>query len=211
MAKITQILKETYTILDKQYPKDIHFLEKREPFQFLITVILSAQTTDEIANKVSSKLFEKYPTAQALAIANIEDIKTIIYSTGFYNSKAQHITDCAKVICEKHDGVVPTSMEELTSLPGVGRKTANCLRSNILGLPGIIVDTHFSRVISRLLALKSREPVVVEKIISEKLPQEMWSRFSMTVNAHGRNICHSQKPQCENCPLTHLCLFYKAK
>ncbi len=101
MTKITQILEETYIILNKHYPKDIYFLEKRDSFQFLISVILSAQTTDKIANKVSTKLFEEYPTAQALASANIEDIKAIIYSTGFYNSKAQHIIDCAKTTCEK--------------------------------------------------------------------------------------------------------------
>ncbi len=211
MAKNTQILEEAYIVLDKQYPKEIQFLEKRNPFQFLITVILSAQTTDAIAGKVSKELFEKYPNAQDLSVANPEDIKAIIYSTGFYNSKAQHIIDCAKTICEKYEGIVPTSMAELTSLPGVGRKTANCLRSNILGLPGIIVDTHFSRVVSRLLELKSRDPVMIEKTVSENLSQEMWSRFSMTVNAHGRNICHSQKPQCVNCPLTHLCMFYQAK
>jgi len=203
---IPLILNTTSNILDTLYPKDIQFLNETDPFKFLICVILSAQTTDATVNKVAPQLFATYPNAQALSNANIEEVKEIIHSTGFFNSKAKHIIDCSKKICGNHNGEVPSSMEELTKLPGVGRKTANCLRSNILGLPGVVVDTHFSRVIARLLALNSREPVFIENIVRDNLPEDKWSRFSMTANAHGRDICHSFRPDCENCPLSQYCL-----
>lgn len=211
MPQYDFLLNEAYDILDAKYPKDIRFLDKRNPFQFLVSVILSAQTTDETVNRVAPVLFASYPNASALASADMEDVKSIIHSTGFFNSKAKHIIDCSKAICEKYNGIVPSSMEDLVSLPGVGRKTANCLRSNVLGLPGIVVDTHFSRVVSRLLGLSTREPLKIERIVADNLPQDRWSRFSMTANSHGRDVCHSAKPQCNACPLASLCSYNHAK
>ncbi len=211
MPQYDFLLNEAYDILDAKYPKDIRFLDERNPFQFLVSVILSAQTTDETVNRVAHVLFASYPNASALASADMEDVKSIIHSTGFFNSKAKHIIDCSKAICEKYNGIVPSSMEDLVSLPGVGRKTANCLRSNVLGLPGIVVDTHFSRVVSRLLGLSTREPLKIERIVADNLPQDRWSRFSMTANSLGRDVCHSAKPQCNACPLASLCSYNHAK
>ncbi|MCF0238753.1 MAG: endonuclease III [Sphaerochaetaceae bacterium] len=196
---------EVSDILDKTSPKEITFLEERNPFQFLICVILSAQTTDERVNMVAPTLFSKYPTPEALAEANVEDVKEIIRTIGFYNNKSKNIIGCAQVIVEKFNGVVPQKMDDLLTLPGVGRKTANCLRSNILGLPGIVVDTHFSRVVERVWALGTRDPLKVEDFVCKNLPSDRWSRFSMTVNLHGRRVCHPAKPQCNNCPLSQYC------
>ena len=198
-------IRQIHDVLDKESPADISFLRKHGPFQFLISVILSAQTTDERVNQVTPELFASYPDARSLAKADLEDVKRIIHPTGFYNAKARHIIDCAKAIVENYNGEVPTNMEELLTLPGVGRKTANCLRSSVLGLPGIVVDTHFSRVINRLFALGTRDPLIVEDFVCSNLDPEKWNRFSMTVNLHGRNICHASGQECSICPLRDYC------
>lgn len=198
-------IEQIHNILDCGYPQDISFLERRDPFQYLISVILSAQTTDERVNQVTPRLFSEYPDAPALARADIENVKAIIHATGFYNSKAKHITECAKAITEDFNEVVPQDMENLLRLPGVGRKTANCLRANVFGLPGIVVDTHFSRVVNRVFGLGTRDPQIVEDYVARNLSSQLWTRFSMTANLHGRNICHSQKPQCRDCCICHLC------
>ncbi len=196
---------KVHGILDSISPPDISFLKKRDPFQFLVSVILSAQTTDERVNMVTPELFSSYPGSKELAEADIEDVKRIIHATGFFNSKARHIIDCAGAIEDNYGGVVPTEMEDLLSLPGVGRKTANCLRSNVYGLPGIVVDTHFSRVVNRVFGLGTREPKTVEDFVCENLPKDQWNRFSMTANLFGRTTCHSQGPECSVCPLKDLC------
>ena len=198
-------IRQIHDVLDKESPADISFLQKRDPFQFLISVILSAQTTDERVNQVTPELFASYPDARSLAKADLEDVKRIIHPTGFYNAKARHIIDCAKAIVENYNGEVPTNMEELLTLPGVGRKTANCLRSSVLGFPGIVVDTHFSRVINRLFGLGTRDPFKVEDFVCSNLDPEKWNRFSMTVNLHGRNICHASGQECSICPLRDYC------
>ena len=202
---------EFYEALEKISPKDISFLQKRDPFQFLISVILSAQTTDERVNQVTPTLFSKYPGPKELSEADIEDVKSIIRTTGFFNAKAKHIIDCSKAIMDRFGGVVPTEMDDLLTLPGVGRKTANCLRSDVFGLPGIIVDTHFSRVINRVFDLGTRDPIIVEDFVAKNLPENKWSRFSMTANLFGRQICHASNPECERCPVSQLCSEYKAK
>ena len=198
-------IRQIHEILDKESPKDISFLQKRDAFQFLISVILSAQTTDERVNQVTPELFASYPDSRSLAKADLEDVKRIIHPTGFYNAKARHIIDCAKAIVDNYGGEVPTEMDELLTLPGVGRKTANCLRSDVYGLPGIVVDTHFSRVINRLFSLGTRDPGTVEEFVCTNLDPELWNRFSMTVNLHGRNICHASGQECDRCPLKALC------
>ena len=202
-------LENFHFLLDRTSPPDISFLEKRDPFQFLISVILSAQTTDERVNQVTPELFSCYPDAKSLACADIEDVKRIIHPTGFYNAKAKHIIECAEAIEKNFGGVVPTEMEDLLKLPGVGRKTANCLRSNVYGFPGIVVDTHFSRVVNRVCDLGTRDPKVVEDFVCENLDPKYWNRFSMTANLHGRMVCHSQKPECEVCQAKDLCAEFK--
>ena len=194
-----------FDILEGVSSKEISFLERRDPFQFLISVVLSAQTTDERVNQVTPELFSCYPGPEELSKADIEDVKRIIRPTGFFNSKAKHIIDCAKVITDEFNGVVPVDMDSLLSLPGVGRKTANCVRSNIMGLPGIVVDTHFSRVINRVFDLGTRDPDVVEDFVSRNLEEDKWSRFSMTANLFGRQTCHSATPECVRCPAKGMC------
>ena len=200
----TQI-KAVHDILDTFYPPEISFLERRDPFQFLISVILSAQTTDERVNQVAPELFGRYPDAGALASADIEDVKRIIHPTGFFNAKAKNIIACAQAVQDRFGGIVPTGMEELLSLPGVGRKTANCLRSGVFGIPGIVVDTHFSRVVERVFALGTRDPEKVETFVCSNLDETCWNRFSMTVNLHGRQICHARGEECGVCPIRGLC------
>lgn len=194
-----------HEILDRTSPPEISFLVMRDPFQFLISVILSAQTTDENVNKVTPELFSLYPDAESLASADLETVKRIIHKTGFFNTKARNIIGCAKGIMEKFGGKVPTEMDDLLTLPGVGRKTANCLRANVLGLPGIVVDTHFSRVINRVFELGTRDPLIVENFVCDHLDPQHWGRFSMTVNLHGRQYCHPAKPECSECPLKNHC------
>lgn len=200
----TQI-KAVHDILDGFYPPEISFLERRDPFQFLISVILSAQTTDERVNQVSPALFGRFPDAASLASADIEEVKEIIHPTGFFNAKAKNIIGCAKAIEERFEGIVPVGMEELLGLPGVGRKTANCLRANVFGLPGIVVDTHFSRVVNRVFGLGTRDPEKVESFVCANLEPEFWNRFSMTVNLHGRQVCHASGQECRRCIIRDLC------
>ena len=198
-------IRQVHEILDKVSPPDISFLESRDPFQFLVSVILSAQTTDERVNQVSPALFGRFPNSASLAAADIEEVKAIIRPTGFFNAKAGHIIDCAKAIENRFGGIVPIAMEELLTLPGVGRKTANCLRANVFGLPGIVVDTHFSRVVNRVFGLGTRDPEKVETFVCANLNAECWSRFSMTVNLHGRQVCHASGQECERCIIRSLC------
>ena len=196
---------QVHEILDRTCPPEISFLVMRDPFQFLISVILSAQTTDERVNMVTPELFSKYPDPASLAEADIEDVKRIIHTTGFFNAKAKNIIGCAQAIVSEHGGIVPTEMEDLLKLPGVGRKTANCLRANVLGLPGIVVDTHFSRVVNRVFGLGTRDPEKVETFVCATLDPECWSRFSMTVNLHGRQVCHASGQECGRCIIRSLC------
>ena len=203
--EIRSKIRQVHEILDNASPPDISFLERRDPFQFLISVILSAQTTDERVNQVAPVLFSKYPDASSLAAADIEEVKKIIHTTGFFNAKARHVIDCAKAVEDRFGGVVPTEMDDLLTLPGVGRKTANCMRSNVFGLPGIVVDTHFSRVINRVFGLGTRDPGKVEDFVCSNLQPECWNRFSMTVNLHGRKLCHASGEECIRCPLAGLC------
>lgn len=192
-------------ILDTVAPPQISFLDAKEPFRHLISVILSAQTTDRQVNIVAKDLFAKYPDARALAQAPLEDVRTIIRSTGYYNAKSKNIIACSQELVKRYGGSVPGTMEDLTSLPGVGRKTANCILGGVYGLPAIIVDTHFGRVVQRLGLVTSDDPAKIEKQIVELLPEEKQYRFSMTVNWYGRVRCHAKAPECPTCVLWELC------
>ncbi len=200
--KVSDRILSIYEILDGLLPQEIQFLDERDPFRFLISVILSAQTTDRIVNVVVRDLFAAYPDAKSLAKARLEDVEAIIYATGFYRSKAKNIIAAAQALEGRE---VPSTMEELVTLPGVGRKTASCVLGDIYGKPAIIVDTHFSRVVNRLGLVETKDPERVEVGIKEILDPALHYRFSMTVNLWGRTVCHAKRPLCEACAIGHLC------
>ncbi|NLZ77655.1 MAG: endonuclease III [Spirochaetales bacterium] len=193
---------EVYRRLDEISPPEIRFLDERDPFRFLISVILSAQTTDRIVNIVTKDLFARYPDAPSLAAADPKDVEEIVYPTGFYRNKAKNIIAASKAL---GDEAVPDTMEELIKLPGVGRKTASCILGDIYDKPAIIVDTHFGRVVQRLGITKEKDPTAIEPDVAGKLEGRYHYRFSMIVNLFGRTTCHAKRPQCETCLLTDIC------
>ncbi|WP_422477435.1 endonuclease III [Pleomorphochaeta sp. DL1XJH-081] len=198
----------TYEILDTISPSNITFLNQTDPFRLLVSVILSAQTTDRQVNEVASVLFEKYPSVESLAHADIDSVKEIIRSTGYFNAKAKNIIGTAKALLEKYGGVVPFSMEELVKLPGVGRKTASVIIGQLDNQPAIIVDTHFARVVRRLGLTVATDPERIEREVAKLLPPANHYRYSMIVNLHGRQVCHARKPQCGLCQLAPYCKSY---
>ncbi len=192
-------------LLDSNSPEKIVFLKQDDPFRLLVCVILSAQTTDNQVNKVADTLFTRYPEPKDLGNADLEEVKSIIRSTGYYNTKAAHIIGTAQQMVSSYGGKVPLDMRELTKLPGVGRKTANCIIGQIAKEPAIIVDTHFGRVVRRLGLTAATEADQVEKELVDLLPPETQYRFSMTINLHGRTVCLAKKPQCNICKLAPYC------
>ncbi|MFA5698961.1 MAG: endonuclease III [Sphaerochaeta sp.] len=193
---------EVYTRLDAISPEHIQFLDERNPFRFLISVILSAQTTDRIVNIVTKDLFAKYPDAPSLATASIKDVEEIIYPTGFYRNKAKNIIACSAALGDEE---VPSTMEELVQLPGVGRKSASCVLGDIYNKPAIIVDTHFGRVVQRLGITEEKNPEAIEFDVARQLDPSYHYRFSMIVNLFGRTTCHAKRPECETCLLNDIC------
>lgn len=175
------------------------------PFQLLVATILSAQCTDERVNMVTPELFERYPDPAALAAADRGELEELIKSTGFFRSKASHLLGAAAALVERHEGVFPTTMEELTALPGVGRKTANVVRSVALGLPGLPVDTHVTRLSRRLGLTAASDPVKIETELCSMLPPEEWGALSLGLILHGRKICSARRPNCGECALAGLC------
>ncbi len=180
-----------------------------KPWQLLFATILSAQCTDERVNQVTKVLFKKYPELTDIAGADIKEFEKDIYSIGFYHNKAKNIIACAGDLLSDYGGSVPSDIEELTTLPGVGRKTANVIRGNIYGIESIVVDTHVKRV-SKLLGLTSNdEPEKVEKDLMKILPKEQWILYNFQVIAHGRKVCVARRPKCEQCVLSDICKHYK--
>jgi endonuclease-3 len=200
-----QFAQEELDLLCKLYPDADCELEFDTPFQLITAVIMSAQTTDVNVNKVTKNLFAKYPDAKALAEADLDDIKEIIRSTGYYNAKATNIQNCARKLVEKFDGEVPQTLEELTTLPGVGRKTANVVLGVAYGVPGWTVDTHVQRLCKRLGLTNEQDPEKIEYALQKLFPNQDWSKYSITLIWHGRRICFARKPNCEGCPISHLC------
>lgn len=203
---------QIYSELKKNYPSAKIALVYSNPLEMLISVILSAQCTDKRVNIVTEELFKKYKTAKDYAYGDIEDLKKIIRSTGFYNAKAKHIQETCKIIVENHYGKVPQTMAELTNLPGVGRKTANIVLSNAYSvLSGIAVDTHVKRISFRLGLTKNTNPEKIEQDLMEKLPKELWNKFTYLVIEHGRTICKAPTPICSKCFLNNECPKYGVK
>jgi endonuclease-3 len=199
------VANEEMTLLCQHYPEADCELDFETPFQLITAVIMSAQTTDVNVNKVTKNLFRKYPDAKSLAEAPLDDIKDIIRSTGFFNAKATNIQNCAAMLVEKFGGEVPRTIEELITLPGVGRKTANVVLGVCFGVPGWTVDTHVQRLSKRLGFTNEQDPEKIEYILQKIFPDRDWSNLSITLIWHGRRICYARKPDCEKCPINHLC------
>lgn len=188
------------------YPKAGCSLKHRNVWQLLCATILSAQCTDERVNLTTPNLFKAYPTPKALGDAKQEDVEKLIRSCGFYKNKAKNIIAASKMIAENYKGRVPKTMEELTNLPGVARKTANVVLGTGYGInDGIVVDTHVTRLSNRLGLSKNTEPEKIEKDLVKIVPREEWTNFSHQLIAHGRAICQARNPKCTDCPLKTFC------
>ena len=192
--------------LRKTYPNVVCALIHKNAFELTIATILSAQTTDVGVNKATPELFRMYPTPKKLAEAPLPELERIIKSTGFYRAKAKNIQGAAKVLVEQFGGKVPETIEELTQLPGVARKTANVVLGSWFGIAsGIVVDTHVGRLSRRLELTKQDDPVKVEKDLQKVIPQDHWIQFSHELIHHGRQVCVARKPRCVDCSLETLC------
>lgn len=191
--------------LRQLYPDADCELNFASAYQLLTAVILSAQTTDVQVNKVTGKLFSRFPTAKSLAEGSIEEIKNIIKPTGYFNAKAQSIQTCAQQLVLRFGGEVPNTLEELTTLPGVGRKTANVVLGVEFGQRGWTVDTHVQRLSKRLGLTKNSDPYKIELDLVKLFPDEDWSNLSITIIWHGRRMCYARNPNCPACPLNDIC------
>ena len=196
--KISRVLAQTYPAAHCE-------LNFENPFQLLVATVLSAQTTDKRVNLTTPALFARYPTPEDLAEANPEDVAEMLHPTGFFNAKTKSVIGLSAVLCERFGAAVPRTLEELVTLPGVGRKTANVVLGNAFGVPGITVDTHFGRLSRRFGWTASDDPVTVESEVGELIPQSGWVLLSHRLIWHGRRICHSRKPACGACPVAGWC------
>lgn len=202
--------KEILAILDEKLGTEPKVtLDAENPGQLLISTILSAQCTDARVNMVTPGLFRKYPDMEAFAKADVKELEQDIRSIGFYHSKARNIIGCAQKICSDFGGEVPSTIEELTSLPGVGRKTANVIRGHVFGQPSIVVDTHVKRISGRLGLTKESEPAKVEQDLMKEVPEDHWIRINIQLITFGREICHARNPKCGECFLKKYCVEYK--
>jgi len=197
--------KEVARRLTGLYPGAECELAHSNPYELLAATILSAQCTDARVNMVTPALFARYPTPQDLAAANPSELEEIVRSTGFYQSKAKNLIGMARGVVDRFGGDVPREMEDLVTLPGVGRKTANVVRSVVFDLPGLAVDTHVGRLSRRLGLTVEEDPVKVERVLNSQLPPEEWGKFSLRLILHGRRVCDARKPRCEECELADIC------
>ena len=180
-------------------------LDHRSPWELLVATILSAQCTDQRVNQVTPSLFQRYQQPAELAKANLPELERLIHSTGFFKNKAKHLVACGKAVTERFGQQVPHTMDELITLPGVGRKTANVIIGNAFGQPSIVVDTHVKRVAKRLGLTRSDNPDRVEQDLQQLMPQSKWTAFSQRLLLHGRYVCLAKKPQCHTCPVYRYC------
>ncbi len=199
VREIIRILNETYGT------EVICYLHYETPWQLLVATMLSAQCTDARVNIVTKDLFQKYPDVYAFARADQKELEQDIFSTGFYKNKAKNIIGCANQVIERHGGEVPSGIEELTALDGVGRKTANVIRGNIFNEASIVVDTHVKRISNLLGLTRESDPEKIEYDLMKILPKEQWVLYNMQIITHGRNICIARRPKCGECPLQQVC------
>ncbi len=194
-----------YKSLVKSYPDADCELDFESPFQLLVATVLSAQCTDKRINAVTPKLFKKFGTPKKLASADIHQVEEIIRSLGLYRMKAQNIKALSQKLIHDFGGEVPSNIQDLITLPGVGRKTANVVLGHAFGIPGITVDTHFGRLSRRFGWSTSEDPTVVERDVAALIPEKEWTNLSQILIWHGRRVCHSRKPACGACPIARLC------
>jgi endonuclease III len=208
VAGVSEIQKDAraiYRSLSKRYPNVRCELDFGNPLELMVAVVLSAQCTDKRINQITPALFKKYRRPIDYAKAPLAEIEEFIFSAGFFHSKARHLKGLGRKLVEDFDSVVPSTIEELITLPGVGRKTANVVLGHAFGIPGITVDTHFGRLSRRFEWTSSMDPVKVEHEVGELIPQKEWTNLSQRMIWHGRRVCHSRKPACGACPLAKLC------
>ena len=191
--------------LAAEYPDAACELDHTNAFELLTATILSAQSTDQRVNMVTPALFARYPTPEDLAAADPEEVEQLVHSTGFYKAKTRSIIGMAQALVERHGGEVPHAMKDLVQLPGVGRKTANVVRAEALGLPGLPVDTHVLRLSNRLQLTDETDPVKVELALNPMVPMAERGPFSLRLILHGRRVCFARKPQCGECVLSDFC------
>lgn len=198
-------VKKMFPVLRKTYPGTTVALHFGDPLELLIATILSAQCTDARVNIVTKDLFQKYTSVESWARADLKEIEQDIRSTGFFRNKAVSIKGASQRIVDEYDGEVPNTMEELVTLPGVGRKTANCVLGNAFGMPAIMCDTHVIRLSRRLQLSENSDPVKLEFDLAEIVPKKNWTLFCHLLIAHGRRICQARKPNCPECPIAQCC------
>ena len=182
---------------------------RQKPFNILISTILSQRTRDENTLKASNKLFSKFPTAEKIANANLIEIKNLIKESGFYNVKATRIKEVSRILLDKHKGNVPSKLSELLNLPGVGRKTANCVLVYGFNIPAIPADTHVHRISNRIGIVKTKTPEQTEHELMKKIPRKYWIKINELFVKHGQTICNPIRPKCDKCPIAKLCDFKK--
>jgi len=207
--KSKQEIKHILQILRKYIPEPKTELVYHTPFQLMVAVILSAQCTDERVNKVTPSLFEKYPDAESLSKASYEELFSLIKSISYPNNKTKHLLEASKILVEKYQGRVPETLEELTQIPGVGRKTANVLLSVLYQKPAMAVDTHVQRVVNRLGWVKTQNPLQTEKKLLQLIEPEDIPDAHHLLILHGRYTCKAKKPNCTSCPIRDFCDFYQ--
>jgi len=205
LAQKKDRLKNILARLKQAIPDPRTELAFHNPFELLVATVLSAQTTDLTVNRVTPELFARFPTPAALAEASLSELETILRPTGFFRRKAQHVKELAQALATRYQGVVPETMEELVTLPGVGRKTASVVLFHGFSRPAIFVDTHVGRVSKRLGLTESDDPERVERDLSELIPEKDWGIAASRLLLHGRQVCLARRPLCKTCPCTDLC------
>ena len=205
-SKAQTLAPETYGLLRRRHPDAHCELNHESPFQLVVSTVLSAQTTDVAVNQVTPDLWAKYPTPEALAEADVVDVENVLNRMGMFRQKAKNITKLAKMLVENHDSEVPRTLEELTALPGVGRKTANVVLGVAFNAPeGVVVDTHVQRISQRLGWTKNTTPDKIEPDLMKLFPRDEWDMLSHTLIFHGRRVCSARKPACGACPVAEQC------
>ena len=201
----TRRARKIYRLLRERYPDAHCELDFRNPFELLVATVLSAQTTDVRVNSVTPTLFDRFPDPAAMAGAEREALEAILRPTGFFRAKSQAVQTLSADLVERFSGGVPGTLKELTTLPGVGRKTANVVLGDAFGVPGITVDTHVGRLVRRLGWTEETDPVKVEHAVGELIPRREWTQLSHVLIFHGRRTCHARKPACGACPVQRYC------